>query len=372
MTSVNGGLPRALVLLVAVAAAVVTLAGVKATAWLLAPALLALVIVITTAPVHRWLRARRVPSWAATAALLIVIYAIIAAFGLTVIVSVARLTTLLPEYTGRFNELLSGVTDELARLGVGPGQIRGMAQSLDFGKLLTYLGSFLTGLTGVVTNLVFLLALLLFLGVETNGFEDRMAAVAATRPKAGVALGEFARRTRRYIAVTTIFGLIVAVLDTVALLLVGVPLALLWGLLSFVTNYIPNLGFVLGLIPPALLALLDGGWQRMLVVIALYCVLNFVVQSLIQPYYVGDAVGLSPVITFLALVFWTWILGPLGAILAIPMTLLAKTTLIDADPDAGWLSTLLHLSSADSARKSPRARPKRSRRRSPRKPGSSS
>ncbi|BCN62030.1 hypothetical protein RE9431_04850 [Prescottella equi] len=137
------------------------------------------------------------------------------------------------------------------------------------------------------------------------------------------------------------FGLIVAVLDGGALWLMGVPLPVLWALLSFITNYIPNIGFVIGVIPPALLALLDGGPGLMVWVIVVYCVINFVIQSIIQPKFVGDAVGMSVTVTFLALVFWAWVLGPLGALLAIPMTLLVKAMLLDIDPASRWVNVLI-------------------------------
>jgi predicted PurR-regulated permease PerM len=127
----------------------------------------------------------------------------------------------------------------------------------------------------------------------------------------------------------------------VALWLLAVPFPVLWGLLSFITNYIPNIGFVIGLIPPALLALLDGGVTRMVWVIVLYCVFNVVVQSVIQPKFVGDAVGLSVTVTFLSLVFWSWVLGALGALLAIPLTLLAKALLFDIDPSTRWMDVLI-------------------------------
>jgi len=107
-----------------------------------------------------------------------------------------------------------------------------------------------------------------------------------------------------------------------------------------VCNYIPYVGFIIGVIPPALLALLVGDWQLMLVVIVSYIVLNSLFTSLIQPYFVGDAVGISMALTFVALIFWAWVLGPLGAILAIPLTLLVKGVLIDADPRAGWARAL--------------------------------
>jgi predicted PurR-regulated permease PerM len=112
-------------------------------------------------------------------------------------------------------------------------------------------------------------------------------------------------------------------------------------LLAFVTNYIPNVGFIVGLVPPALLALLEGGPQLMIGVIAAYSVINFVIQSIIQPKFVADAVNLSLTLTFLSLVFWSFVVGPLGAVLAIPLTLLAKALLLDVDPSTRWISGLL-------------------------------
>jgi predicted PurR-regulated permease PerM len=133
---------------------------------------------------------------------------------------------------------------------------------------------------------------------------------------------------------------VIGLLDSAVLAIVGVPLPLLWGVLAFITNYVPNVGFVIGLVPPALLALLTLGLPEMLVVIAAYCVLNFVIQSLVQPRFVGDSVGLAMTTTFISLVFWAWLLGPLGALLAIPLTLLVKALLVDVDPTARWATAL--------------------------------
>jgi len=134
-----------------------------------------------------------------------------------------------------------------------------------------------------------------------------------------------------------LFGLI----DTIALWFMGIPLAVTWGLLAFITNYIPYVGFWLAVLPPAVLALLVGGPQLLIVVVVLYLVVNFVLTSLVQPHFVGDAVGLSITVTFLALVFWGWLLGPVGAVLAVPLTLLVKAILVDSDPRAGWAAALL-------------------------------
>jgi AI-2 transport protein TqsA len=122
---------------------------------------------------------------------------------------------------------------------------------------------------------------------------------------------------------------------------IGVPVAALWGLLAFITNYIPNIGFVIGLVPPAILAMLEGGVDTLVAVLVGYSLVNVVIQSFIQPMIVGDAVGLSTTMTFVSLVFWAWVFGALGALLAIPLSLLAKALLVDVDPASDWLRPLL-------------------------------
>lgn len=335
----NGGsLPRALVVLLGAAAATVVLAGVQAIAWFAAPVFLALVVVITLDPVRTWLRDKGFPRWLTVTVLAIAVYAVLLVFFLVVVVSVAQLSALVPRYAGRFDELLR---NGLATLGIGEAQVRGILSSVDAGKLVRLTGSLLASAGKLVTNLAFLFGLLLFLSAETAWAGQRLSVIASDRPWISAALRQFATDTRRYLLVTTVFGGIVASLDTAALALLGVPGALLWGLLSFVTNYIPNVGFVIGVAPPAVIALLDHGWRGFLVVLLIYLVLNFAVQSLIQPRFVAGSVGLSTVVTVLALVFWTWLLGPLGAVLAVPATLLAKALLVDVDPRARWADALL-------------------------------
>jgi predicted PurR-regulated permease PerM len=327
--------------LLGAAAVVVVVAGVKAIAWLIAPAFMALIIVIAVAPVRGWLRRKGWPAWATTLVLVVLVYAILIVLALGIIASIARLATEVPKYASQADGLVSSLTGALAKAGVGPDQLKQAASSLDIGKLAGLLGSLLDSIAGLATNLVFLLALLLFLTVESGGVGHRLASIAADRPQIIGALEHFAWGTRQYLLVTTVFGFIVAVLDSIALALMGIPLAITWGLLAFVTNYIPNIGFVIGVIPPALLGLFVGGPQLAILVVVVYCALNFVVQSLIQPRFIGDAVGLSVTVTFVALFFWAWLLGALGAILAIPLTLLVKALLVDIDPKARWADAWL-------------------------------
>ncbi|GID30859.1 AI-2E family transporter [Paractinoplanes brasiliensis] len=335
------GLPRGVVVLLGTACLVIAVAGIRATAELLAPVMLALMLTVTASPLTQWLRRHGSPVWFAMLATIITVYVVLFALGSALFVSVARLIDLLPQYQAQFAGLRDDLVTGLSGLGVSAAQLRDLVAGADPATFVRLAEGLVGGLTGLLSNTVFLLAVLLFMCLDTVSFPERLTSVTGERPQVVTALRTFAQGTRRYLLVSTVFGLIVAVFDTVLLWWLDVPLPLLWGLLSFITNYIPNVGFVIGLIPPALLALLQGGPDLMLTVVLLYCMVNFVIQSVIQPKIVGDAVGLSATVSFLSLVFWTWVLGALGALLAIPLTLLAKGLLVDIDPSTRWLNVLL-------------------------------
>jgi predicted PurR-regulated permease PerM len=328
--------PTALRLLTGAAATVIVVAGLHAAADLLGPVLLALVLTIAVAPISRWLRGRGLRPWAGIAASAITASAILVGLGLATAMAIGRLVDLLPSYQPQFEAVRADVLDGMARLGLD-GLTLG---AVDPGRLAGALTDVIGGITGAVAATVFVVALLFFLAVDAAAFPAQLDAVAGRRPDLAAALRSFAGRTRRYLVLTTVFGLIVAVVDTIGLWALGVPVPLVWGLLSFVTNYIPNVGFVIGLVPPALLGLLAGGPGTMVAVIVLYSVANLVIQSLVQPVFVGDAVGLPATVSFLSLVFWAWVLGPVGALLAVPLSLLARALLLDADPATRWVADL--------------------------------
>jgi predicted PurR-regulated permease PerM len=232
---------------------------------------------------------------------------------------------------------------------VGPDELQAALSKVDLANVAGALLEVLAGFAGAFSNMLLLLFVGGFMTLDAVAFSNRLPPIRRERPEVIAALDNFVRGTRSYLLVSTVFGLIVAAVDAGFLWLVGVPLPLLWGLLAFITNYIPNIGFIIGLVPPALLALLEGGPQLMITVIVAYSLINFVIQSIIQPKYVADAVDLSLTLTFLSLIFWSFVIGPLGAVLAIPLTLLTKALLLDVDPNTRWMSSLVAGRSAPDA-----------------------
>ncbi|MFC8043906.1 AI-2E family transporter [Nocardia sp. NPDC057353] len=340
-------IPRGLIVLLAGAGGVVVVVGMRAFAGVLAPVFLALMLTVAVQPVQGWVRGRGGPAWLGLLAALATVVGVLVALVAALLFSVAQLGSVLPGYADELGALLDDVRELLANAGISQDRIHSALSQIDVGKVVAAVDGVLGGLLGLVSNLVFVLALLMFMAFDGMTIGPRMAVVTRLRPDIAGAFATFVDGTRSYLVVSTVFGFVVAVLDGAALWLLGVPLPLLWALVSFLTNYIPNIGFVIGVIPPAALALLEGGPGLMLWVIAIYCVINVVIQSIIQPKFVGDAVGLSVTVTFLSLVFWGWVLGALGALLAVPLTLLAKALLLDIDPTTRWVDALISHSGAE-------------------------
>jgi predicted PurR-regulated permease PerM len=340
-------MPRGLIVLLGLAGLVVTVAGIKSFSGILAPTFLALMLTVAVNPLPAWLRGKGLPGWAAVTVALLAVYGILFVLVMSIVVSVARLATLLPSYADKLDDQIGNVQGALQDRGIGSDQAQDLLSHINAGTVFDFFTAILESAAGIFSDLFFLVTLLLFMAVDGATYKTRMGMLAGQRPDIAGALTAFAHGTRKYLIVSTIFGLIVAVIDAGALWAMGIPLPILWGLVAFVTNYIPNIGFVIGLVPPALLALLEGGPSLMLWVIVVYSAINVTIQSIIQPKFVGDAVGLSVTLTFMSMVIWTWILGPLGAVLAIPLSLLTKALLVDMDPSTRWADILLRSSVPD-------------------------
>ncbi len=334
-------LPRTLVILIGLAAATITAGGMKAISDFLAPTLLALVLMITVYPIRTWLEGKGWPAWLSALITILTVYAIVITMIVALVVSVARLAQLVTEYTPQLNDITTNFGHWLKSLGIDQKQIDDVTSQLDFGKLFNVATTILTSTLGVLSDIVFLGIITIFIAFDAGKFPAILASTGPEHSRVAKSLETFSHGTRTYFAVSAIFGLIVAVIDTIALQLMGVPGAFVWGVLAFITNFIPNIGFIIGLIPPALLALLEGGVWKMIAVIVVYCAINFVIQSVIQPKFQADALNLSVTLTFLSLVFWTFVLGPLGALLALPMTMFVRAVLVDADPTAQWVAPII-------------------------------
>ncbi len=329
-------------IVIIIAGLAVSCAGIYFARALIGPAFFALTLVITVRPLVSWASRHHVPRSMSAVGAILLIYAFVLMMFAALGVAIAQLVDTLPDYAVKFQAIWVGIQEMLARFGVDQSALFGqISQAMDTGRIVMVAQGLLAQITNFGSILSVMALTVIFLMFDMSRIEVRAQALTILKPGIAGALADFAGAVRSYWLVSTVFGLIVAVFDVIALGFLGVPMAVTWGVLSFITNYIPNIGFFLGVIPPALLALVDSGpWTALWVVVA-YSVLNFVIQSLIQPKFTGDAVGLNTTTTFLSLLFWSQVIGALGTILAVPLTLFVKCVLIDSDSRSRWVGIFL-------------------------------
>lgn len=327
-------------ILLVLAAAVITLAGLWFARELVGPLALGAVIVIICHPLRHPLERHGWPRWAATTAVIAVAYIVLLFLVLLLVFAGVRFGNLVADYAPDLEATGERLVAWLSSLGLDSQVSDATATLLDPAQILSYITSLGGTVIGVLAALFFVLAYVIFMAIDGARYAHADEAFGDGIHPTVERFRRFNTGVRRYYIVNASFGAVVAILDGLALWWLGIPAPVVWAILAFVTNFIPNIGFVIGLIPPAVLALVVGGWPMMLAVIGIYIVVNVVLQVLIQPKFVADAVNLSLTLSFFSVIFWTFIIGPLGAILSIPLTLLVRALVLEGDPNTRWLRWL--------------------------------
>jgi predicted PurR-regulated permease PerM len=199
-------------------------------------------------------------------------------------------------------------------------------------------GGLLT-VTSLLSNLVLVLLTIAFLLLEAAGVSGKIQA-AFGRPGNAARLARIRTEVQHYLAIKTAISLATGILVTTGLAVIGVDFPLLWGLIAFLANFIPNLGSIIAAVPPLLLALIQFGFWPALGVAVFFLVINFVIGSLVEPTLMGRRLEISTLVVFLSLVFWGWVWGPVGMILSVPLTIIVKIMLENTE-DLRWVAVIL-------------------------------
>ena len=326
--------------LIVLATTVVVLAGVYFARSLIGPLALAVVLVVICEPVRRPLERRGWPRWTGTTAVILVAYLVLVVMGLLLWVAGVQFARLVADYVDQLRDSADGFVAWLQSVGLDGEATDAAASVLDPSAIVRLVSSVGGTVIGVATALFFVVSYIIFMAADAARYRDAEKIFGAARRPVLSRIGRLNTGIRRYYVVNASFGAVVAIIDGLALWALGVPAPIVWAVLAFVTNFVPNIGFVLGLIPPAVLAFVVGGWPMLLAVIAIYSVVNVVLQVLVQPKFVSDAVDLSLTLSFFSVIFWTFVIGPLGAILSIPLTLFVRALVLEGDPGSLWLRWL--------------------------------
>lgn len=325
--------------LLTMAAFVVVVAGMKAATVILVPFLLAAFIAIISAAPMFWLQRKGVPPFLS---LLIVVVAMVVAITLLAALvgqSVSDFSRDLPAYQEKIAQQTKGALAWLDGHGVDASALA-LDRIFDPGAAMRLAGTLLNSLGNVLTNGFLILMTVLFMLLEAASFPAKIKTIMGN-PDASLARWEgFLNDVKRYVAIKTWVSLATGVIIALWLTVLGVDYALLWGLLAFGLNFVPNIGSIIAAVPPVLLALVQLGLAQALLVAAGFTAVNVIIGSVVEPRFMGRGLGLSTLVVFLSLLFWGWVLGPVGMLLSVPLTITAKIAL-DSRQDTRWLAVLL-------------------------------
>ncbi|MDN6179923.1 MAG: AI-2E family transporter [Halomonas subglaciescola] len=324
----------------AIAAVIVIIAGMKLGAGLIVPLLLAFFIaVVCTEPVH-WLHRCGLPLRVAVLLTLLVIMGLVTLLGFLVVNSFSTFIEALPDIENRlymaYWQLLNGLSS--IGLAIDPDELEALFGNED----TTWVPSLLGELGNFFMQSMVVALLVVFMMFETLNFRDKVSLALENPAPSLERFTEFSATLKRYLAVKTVISLVTGMLIWVACLLVGVKFALLWAVLAFALNFIPNIGSAIAAVPPVLLLLVnqDGGVGQALALSLAYLGINFVLGNLLEPRLMGRALGLSTLVAFVSLVVWGWVFGVAGLLLSVLLTMTLKIAL-DSHPQTRWMAHLL-------------------------------
>lgn len=348
MLKTNTGNSSVLGVLMGGAGLFLIIAGMKLASSILSPILLAVIIAISVTPLMDWFQRKGLSQGLSMLVTIVVLIVAIVALIAVIGFSINQVIVTLPQYADGLQGQSDSLQAYLASSGLDADSVETAIQGTEPSKLLTYVGSLFGGVLGLLSGVVLMLMVLIFMLLSTPGLTSKMKTDFSQNSPTMNRFRGLAKDLREYVSITTMINLLVGVVNTVFLFILGVDFPILWGLLAFLTGYIPSVGFWLALIPPAALAFLEFGATKALIVVIGYVVINGGVQNFLQPKLMGAGLNLSSLVVVLSLFFWGWVLGPMGALLAVPLTMIVKDVILDAYDDTRGLADLM---SADSPSK---------------------
>lgn len=325
--------------MVKVAAFIIIVAGIKAASPLIIPFLLATFLSIICAPLFFLLKKKGVPELVGLLLILAIVVGIWAGVVVLVGTALSDFTQNVPEYQEKLTAVSRELWIWLSSHGVTI-DTSGLQELLNPGKLMRLVAGTLNGLGGILTNAFLILLTFVFLLLEAAGIPDKIKAVHGGSDSSLADYVAVAEGVNRYLGIKTLTSLATGLLVYVLLILQGVDFPILWALLAFLLNFIPNIGSIIAAIPPTLLALIQFGPGQAIVTAIAFLIINTVIGSIVEPKVMGRGVGLSVLVVFISLSFWGWVLGPVGMLLSVPLTMAVKIGLASSE-SGHWLALLL-------------------------------
>ncbi|EGT0619017.1 TPA: AI-2E family transporter [Citrobacter braakii] len=305
---------------------VIILSGIRVAADIIVPFILALFIAVVLNPVVQRMVKLRIPRVIAVSLLIVIIVMLMVLLLAYLGTSLNELARTLPQYRSSLVIPLKNLEPWLQRAGIGVS-VDELVKYIDPNAAMTLVTNLLAQLSNAMSSIFLLLLTVVFMLLEVPQLPNKLKQMMS-RPIEGMAAIQRAiDSVSHYLVLKTAISIVTGLVAWGMLAALDVRFAFVWGLLAFALNYIPNIGSVLAAIPPIAQVLVFSGLYDALVVFAGYLVINLVFGNILEPRIMGRGLGLSTLVVFLSLIFWGWLLGPVGMLLSVPLTIIVKIAL---------------------------------------------
>jgi AI-2 transport protein TqsA len=326
--------------IVTMAAVVIIILGMQAAKIILVPFLLAIFFALIMLKPMLWLQANKVPPVLAAFAVVFALMLILVVVGSIVGTSIAAFTAAIPGYQAQLDIIMQGLLKFLAKITGNEVSPASIAQLVDPGRAMGLAATLLNALSAVLTNTFLILFTMIFILLEASSVPIKTMAAFGRGVDTFQQAGVFLNNLGRYLGIKTLVSMVTGLIVGVMTWAIGLDFPLLWAMLAFLLNYIPNIGSIIAAVPPVLLALIQLGPGEATTTAIGFVAINMVFGNIIEPRLMGHGVGISSLIVFTGLIFWGWIFGPVGMLLSVPLTMGLKLAL-ESDERTKWVAILI-------------------------------
>jgi len=318
------------------ASVVVVLAGVKMASVIIVPFLLALFMATILSPFFLWLK--KIGLGEVFALIIIVLFLLLIISLMVTLIgsSVQDFSQNVPLYEIKLRNDLSQIIDTLDKWGLHIPK-EDFVNLFQTGNLMRYIANTLKSLGSLLTNSFMIILTITFMLMEISQFT---AKIEQTNSNSLIQLIEISDKIKHYILLKAATSAATGIIIAIILEIFGIHYAILWGLIAFALNFIPNIGSIIAAVPAIIMAIVQYNFTVAFFVMLSYLIVNIIIGSIIEPRILGRGLGLSTLVVFLSLIFWGWLLGPIGMLLSVPLTIMIKIAL-DTQPNTKWIATLL-------------------------------
>ena len=325
--------------LVTVAALIIIFAGIIYAKSIIPPLLLAIFISIICEQPISWLEKRGIPRGLALLTVVLGLIFLFTGFGFLIGGTLSSFSGNVSEYEATLTTLSNSFIQFLNEKGlkIPQDQIFTLIQPA---RILEFTAGALNKLFNMMGNTFLIFLIILFTLAEFGSFSIKAKAILIGSDKSGYYFSDILQNIRHYLGIKTLICLLTGILVYIALIIIGVDYPLLWALIAALMNYIPNIGSIIAAAPAVLFALVQLGLSGAIWTLASFMVVNNVLGNFIEPRIMGKGLGLSTLVVFLSLLFWGFILGPVGMFLSVPLTITIKI-ILEQNEKTKWFAILL-------------------------------